>query len=139
MNTLFLTAAESTLFQSLSTELKEGWSVENEKGGAEETPEELDLRHQMVSLTDGGFRTFIDALKEAKSPGDFDQAASKIRAEDLSPDVLAEMFFTLGTKVTSAFVEYLLTKIETDEDIEGLAGITQMRHMLYEVNSQNNP
>ena len=133
--TLYLQANEKELFNALSEKLREGWTTEEETLTSDERPEELTMRYQMARFEDNGLAEFAKGAATAKTPEEFQKAAAEFDFTTLSQEQIAELFFTLGTKIMSKMIEHLLSKVENDEDLEGLAGLTQIRHMLLETNA----
>jgi hypothetical protein len=126
---------EREVFEGLSDELKDGWQVEEETLNANERPEELEMRYRMASLSDEACKKFCESAKEAKSTEEILKAAEQFDMSALPQHEAAELFFTLGTKVLSAMILYLLQNTNADEDMEGVAGLTEIRHMLFESNA----
>ena len=129
MTTLYLTAQEKSLFDGLPDSIKQGWTVEAEKSDAYETPEVLRMRMQMVDL--GKYPSALGILERLKNGEDL----RNINLEGLSPDVLRELAFTIGAKGMAVLISRLLKSARTDKDIEGLAGMSLIRHEILEVNS----
>lgn len=134
MNTLYLTADEEELFDALPDTLKEGWKTEKQEIEYVENPEELYLRYKIARFTDPMLEAFVLAVREAKNVGDFEKAASSVDVSAYSQEQLAELFFVLGVGVMSAMVVYVLKNAANDEDLEGIATMTDIRRMLMESN-----
>lgn len=135
MNVLRLTGAELERFQALPDALKEGWKTEEEDVSAAETGEELFLRYRIAHFTDPMMKKLADSALKAKTAKEMDAIIASFNITNMPQDQMAELFFVLGTRVVSAMVEHLLAVATTNEDLEGVAGITMIRKMLLEANS----
>lgn len=132
---LHLRAEEKTLFDGLPDGLKDGWKVEEEKLENDERPEELDMRYRIARFDNPVVKDAVDSARKAKTPEEFEKTASSLDISEFPPDLVAEFFFTIGTKLTGAIISYFLSQAKSDEDIEGIAGLTEIRHMLLEANA----
>jgi len=133
--TLYLWSDEKKLFDALSDELKDGWKVEGETLKEDEREEELAMRRSMFRCGDAACQQLVKAATSAKSAEDFERIVSDFDFSSLSQEQSAEIFFTLGTGVLSSLIEGALQLTESDEDLEGTAGLTEIRHMLLEANA----
>ncbi|MBU0458006.1 hypothetical protein KJ652_00370 [Patescibacteria group bacterium] len=129
LNTIHLTAEEKPQFDNFSDDLKEGWTVEDETIDAYEPPEVLKMRMQMVDL---------DKYPEALTILERLQSGEKlmdINLNDVGDDILRELAFTIGAKGMNVLIRSVLKSAKTDEDVEGLAGMTLIRHEILETNA----
>ena len=133
--TLYLRREEAKFFQSLSKDLQDGWQVEEEKGKANERPEELMMRYQMASFDHPSIKTFVESVRGAKSAGEIEKAAASFDLASLPQEQAAELFFVLGTNLIGKIIQYLLQKATRDEDLDGIAALTLIRHFLLEANA----
>lgn len=122
MNTLYLTGEERKLFEALSDPLKEGWTVEEERSTAYETAEELAMRQKMASFAE--FPQVAALAKQVEAGS----ALSALSLHDVPQEVLPELCFTIGAKGLSVLMASLLKEIQGDEDVEGLMGLSLLRH-----------
>ncbi|OIO55353.1 hypothetical protein AUJ46_01520 [Candidatus Peregrinibacteria bacterium CG1_02_54_53] len=122
MNTLFLTTEEQKVFQALPDKLREGWTMEVERLTAYETVEELAMRQKMAS-----FDEFpqIALLAKQVSEG---SALEKLSLHDVPQEVLPELCFTIGATGLTVLMAKLLSVMQNDEDLEGLMGLSLLRH-----------
>ncbi|MBU2259435.1 hypothetical protein KKC44_02400 [Patescibacteria group bacterium] len=129
MTTLHLTADEKKTFEKLPAQLQEGWTVEEETIDAYETPEVLTMRMKMADFKKyPEVETLVERMKDAKD----------IREVDLSgiqEGVLKEFAFTIGAKGLAAIIRFLLKETKTDADVQGLAGLSLMRHEILDTNA----
>ena len=132
---LLLTESERTIFDGLSEKLKEGWTVKTVKIHVFETSDELYMRYKIAHFTDPVCVALAKNAQNAKSAQEFEKIASSIDLSRVSQEQLAELFFVLGVRVMSAMISYLLAHATTDEDLEGIAVLTNVRQMLQESNS----
>ncbi|MBT3834856.1 hypothetical protein HOF56_01260 [Candidatus Peribacteria bacterium] len=133
-NTLKLRPNEKAIFDKLSDELKDGWQIEDEKLEAEETIEELKMRHDMFRGSET-CKKILDAMSGVKDEEALKKAASEMDFSSLAQEDAAELFFTLGTTAISAIIFGALEAADSDDDLEGIASLTEIRHMLFESNS----
>jgi hypothetical protein len=137
MNTLLLTAGEQKIFQSLPGSLQEGWTVTEQGTLSQETVAQLALRLKMARFNDPTLQNVVETLKAGMNSASLEQAASSVDLTKLSSEQLAELFFVLGIGVLNAMIAALLKRATTDEDVEGLSGLTQIRSLLSEANSSH--
>lgn len=127
--TLYLTADESAVFSALPESLREGWTVEPETGTAYEDDDVLKVRAGMARF---------DSYPELKG-----LAAQVASGTPLSPSqitkipesVLPELYFTMGARGVGRLIAMLLRNVKTDEDVEGLAGLTHIRRDILNTNA----
>jgi hypothetical protein len=132
---LHLRREEQSLFDALPDALKDGWKVKEETLSSFERPEELDMRYRMASFDHPACQELVGKVKNMKDASDIEKIVSEFDISSLSQVEMAELFFTLGTRVLSAMIRYTLQRTESDEDLEGIAALTEVRHMLFEANS----
>lgn len=117
------------MFEALSDELKEGWTVEEERSTAYETSEELSMRQKMSS-----FDEFPQVASLAKQVAD-GSPLEKLSLQDVPQEVLPELCFVIGATGLSVLVATLLKEMKNDEDVEGLMGLSLLRHEMLLSNS----
>jgi len=122
VNTLHLTDGEQKVFAALPEKLKEGWEVQEERSSAYESAEELSMRQQMVSFVE--FPQVAALAKQVEAGS----ALSTLSLHDVPQEVLPELCFTIGAKGLSVLMASLLKEIRSDEDVEGLMGLSLLRH-----------
>lgn len=129
---LYLTADEAAVFNAFNERLKEGWTIESISALSEESPSELLFRLRMAKVHDNALNSIIESLLKER---DIAAATRKIDFSKLSHAAMGELFFLLGVRVLSAMIRHALTDATTDEDIEGIAGLSHIRSMLSESNA----
>lgn len=132
MQTLHLTTTEQEWFAKLPESLRDGWSVEAVSSLYEESSEELSFRLRMAKTDRYPLKRIIDSLHGAKN---ITEAAQQIDLSTLNPEELGELCFLLGVNVLNAMVIRILANATSEEDLEGLAGITHIRNALSDVNA----
>jgi hypothetical protein len=138
METLNLTMDEQRVFASLPDELREGWKVMGQESMEEERPEQLELRYKMAHFDDPRLaKVFTTFNKQGRTSAALETAMKSVDMTKLSPEQLAELFFVLGIGVMNAMVTILLRSAKTDDDIEGIAGLTHIRSALYDANTSH--
>ncbi len=135
MKTLYLLPAEEKLLAALPGSITAGWTVEKETAVIIETADELKLRYRIANFTDPNVKALAESMKGAASSAEIEKILQTFDMQKLPQDQLAELFFTLGTKVTGWMITYVLSKAKDQEDMEGAAGLTLIRHMLIEANT----
>jgi hypothetical protein len=127
--TIYLTKDEQTVFDSLSEEVKTGWTVEEETLTCYETLRQI---HMRISLADfrhhPEVKNILEKIKNGMSP-------EKISLDSIDAQVQKELFFTIGARGVAAFIATLLPEIKDDEDVEALATFSSIRHELLSINA----
>lgn len=127
--TLYLTEAESAEFCALSEGLREGWTVEIETGTAYEDDDVLKVRAGMARF---------DSYSELRGLAQQVASGTPLTAaqiEKIPESVLPELYFTMGARGVARLIAMLLRNVKTDEDIEGLAGLSHIRHDILATNA----
>ncbi len=129
-NTLYLTAAEQKIYDNLSDKLKEGWTMEQETAANAhfESDEVLRMRREMSTLSDHpALKAFIEEFQNnpSKTP----------QLPVLSDEIMGEFFFVIGASGMTPFIGSLLSTAANDDDIKGIASLSEMRHQLLLINA----
>jgi len=132
MNTLYFTRQEQELFSALPESLKEGWTVKSVETLHEESSDELFFRLRMAKVQNYALKAVIDSLKKKS---DLAEAVKHIDFTTFSSEAQGELFFLLGVRVLTAMILSVLAHAMSDEDLEGLAGLTYIRDSLSAVNA----
>lgn len=127
--TVYLTADEATIFERLPSSVREGWTVEREEGTAYEDVEVLRIRAGMARFE--SYPALAAAAAGIVRTGTVD--ATLLR--DMPEEMVPELCFTIGARGLSALVVSLLGNVQTDRDVQWLAGMTQIRHQMLETNA----
>lgn len=137
MATLYLTADEKKRFMALPESAREGWEVSDETQKTYERPEELKMRMLMLDGGSPGMKHLAQKAATVKAAG---SAPDVVRAlGEIPRDVLLTAFFTMGAAGIQAIVASLLSGSPTDEQMQALSELTQLRHMLLETNVEVPP
>jgi len=129
---LHLTKDEQKLFDALSDSLKEGWEVHDETLTAFESDDVLRIRLSMARLSKfPPTERIIKDVQGGKMP-------TPDMLDEIPEDILPTFFFTIGAKGVAAMMWILLQKIKDDEDIQGLAALSLIRHDILATNSSIN-
>ncbi len=128
---LYLTADEKKLFAKLPEDLREGWEVKDEKGKYKDTEKKRMLRLTFMKLTSPELRKFQNAAQKASSIEKLMQLIQSVDLLKSSEDDLIELFFALGPVGMGFIVSTLLTEAKTDQDIDGVALISGIRHSFH--------
>ncbi len=128
MTPLHLTLAEQSLFKKLPASLQEGWEVKEETSQAYETDEQLQMRFQMASFKkDAAVQNLATKLQAGKQ-------IEKLSLDAVPAHFLQELYFTIGARGVTTFMAVLLQNLGTDEDVQALAGLSQIRHEILQTN-----
>lgn len=127
--TLFLTPAEQKRFDAFEDALKEGWQVEDETIDAMESQEVLRMRSRMADFDQyPEVKKLMEKVEQGETP-------DALRLDDIPENILHELAFTLGAVGLTSLMEALFDAVSSDEDIQGLAGFSHLRHEILAVNS----
>jgi len=119
--TLYLTAEERTAFDAFSEDLREGWDVKEETSDAYETSDELNMRAHMASFPEW-MKELAEKIMEEKT--------EDISLDAVPEEALPDLFFTIGAQGVSWLMGLFIKNVKTDEDLQGLAAFSQIRHEL---------
>jgi hypothetical protein len=133
--TLYLTAAEQKMFDALPADRRDGWKLQNVTLVMEDD-KAIAVRAHMAHFDNPGMEKAAKALETAETQQDFDAISKMVRFDTFTPEQIAELFFVLGVKTMTGFIGYLLLSAKNDEDIEGVAYISELRRLLSETNSE---
>jgi hypothetical protein len=137
MGTMFLTTSERAVFDALPRALREGWveRTKEEGGTAYESEKQRETRLRIVAEEYKRYphlqRIAEGALKqvaEGKGPED-------LSLEEIPQDALMPLLFSLGASGVSALIEALLGDVKSDEDLSGIAALSEVRHAILESNA----
>ena len=129
---LYLRTAEKKVFDELPTKLKDGWTVTKEEEQGDDRPEELLMRRRMTRFD--ALPECKDAMHQAQAGKDISACLSRIASSPSSGPALGELCFVLGTQVVSALLRAALRMVKTDEDLQGIAGLSAIRHAMIATN-----
>ena len=130
MNTLYLTAAEQAKFQTVSDALKDGWEVTPETIDAYETTYQLWIRANMMELNEfPEIKQMILALRDGKP-------VDPTTIQNIPDEALPEVLFTIGARGITILMTILFDRIESDEEIAAIAGLSHLRHDVLEANAK---
>lgn len=128
---IYLTAAEKSVFESLSEELRDGWSVEDEQLEKYETVRQISMRYHLADFKfHPEVETLIKRILDGESPDIVD-------VEKLDPEVMKEVFFLIGARGVKSIIDTLMKNISNDDDIELLMTLSTVRHKLLEINQSS--
>lgn len=128
MATLMLTAEEKKLFSKLPEGLQEGWEIKEETLTSYESNEDLKIRASIAGFDD--HPAVQKLLKTVQEGG----AIDRIPLDAIPQNVFEELMFTIGARGMDRFIRALLSQCKKDEDLQGVAGLSALRHALLEGN-----
>lgn len=130
MINIFLNAEERKRFDALSAEFTKGFTVTDETSKAYETDYELVIRANMADLsTFPAFKQMFDDLRAGKKT---DVGMIK----EIPEEALPEVMFTIGARGIAMLMDEAFDHVESAKDMEGVAGLSVLRHDILTSNSQ---
>lgn len=129
-NTLYLTAVEREIFAALPKDVIAEWNLEPETGAAYETSDVLRVRAGMARFD--SYPELLALTAQAATSGKPIDAGVLAHVPE---SVLPELYFTIGACGLSAVIPVLLTQVKTDDDLEGVAGLSVARHDILRTNA----
>lgn len=129
--TLYLTDEEKTVFDKLSDELKEGWTVETAVIDYEETPQKQRIRFDVMNIQSPALQEFQEKTKEAKTKGEIGVLAAELDFSSFNDVDLTEIFYALGPVSIGILIAQFLSGVQSDEDIQGILGMSILRNLLF--------
>ncbi len=127
---LYLTADESTVFQSLPDAVRDGWKVEREERTYADSPEKKATRISLMRLHDRKLLDFQKKAQTAQSDRELAAALASMDLKGVAEDDLAELFFALGPTALSMLIAELLAAAKNDSDLEDIASLTAIRESI---------
>ena len=127
--TLYLTAPEQKIFESLPKDLQEGWTVENEAGEHYESVRQISMRYQMADFSAyPELQNVAETLKQGKD-------LSSFSLDDFPAEALKELFFVMGARGVNSLIQTLIHELKNDADVEALSALSTVRHELLSINA----
>lgn len=130
MNTLYLTTAERSLYESLSEAVRDGWETVDETLTYNDNPKKQMLRLSLVRLHDPSLVKLRDKAIATSTP---EEMTTLLQSQDLSlvgEDDLAQLCFALGPAALGRLIEIMLKDVSNDKDMEGVTALTVIRHSI---------
>jgi len=131
-NTLHLSQKEQELFNGLSEDFKEGWTIQPEALSYADTESKRAIRLSLLHLHTPGLLDLQESVRKSKNKEEFQKALEETDLSVITEGDLYELFFALGPEPMFPLVEYLFSKVETDEDMMVISAMTNLRHGLLE-------
>lgn len=131
--TLYLRPCEQEILENLPQDLISSYLVEEEALTQYETPTELVVRMRLVaSDTHPEVRELVLTILEVLQQG-----------KPLDPSILSTVpheslpvvYFGMGALGLSALIETVLPSVRQQSQLDGIAGLSKIRHLLLEANS----
>lgn len=127
---LYLTADEKKVFDGLSGDVREGWTVEEETSDISDTAEKMSMRMELMRFDDPSLAAFQSKVSGASSLEDLATLIQQTDLSDVNEDSLAELFFALGPVVLTRLIGPLLADVKSDAHMSSLEALTGIRHSL---------
>ena len=128
---LYLTAEEKAVFDGLSDELKEGWTVVVENIDYEETPMKQRIRFDVMNVQSPGLQDFQEKAKAVSTKEEIETLASELDFSAFNDVDITELFYALGPFSIGELITRFLGEAKVDEDIQGILGMSALRHLLF--------
>lgn len=128
-NLLYLTAAEAARFEALAPDVRDGWVVEPETQTVYETPRQLRMRRH-ISRFDA--QLDLRALAERADKN----GVESVTIDDIPEAILPQFCFMIGARGVEMLLGHAWEEVKTDEDLQGIAALSQIRHELLALNAQ---
>lgn len=133
MATLYLRACEQELVGNLPSDLAELLPIEEEASMEYETHTELVVRMRLVaSDAHPEVRELVLNILETLQQG---RDLDPLLLNTVPHESLPVVYFGMGALGLSALIEVLIPSVKTQSDLEGIAGLSKIRHLLLEANS----
>ena len=130
LTNVYLTAGEKSQFDSLSDELKEGWSIIDQAVDYKDTPERFKMRLSFLNVRDPKLLAFKELLEKTKNKAEAISLLEDTDLSDIKQPELAQLFFTLGPDAVTSLIGGMLASVKNDKDIEGIAALSMIRNQL---------
>lgn len=131
MMTLYLTAFEQKLLRS--DMLKDWkWGLEEEFIGEFESTEELDARMKLISS--GKFPEMQKLAAKISATMERGETLDSLLPDDFTDSAFLLLLFGIGTLGMSGLIEVLLQNAKSFDDLEGIAALSEARHILLQAN-----
>jgi polysaccharide pyruvyl transferase CsaB len=130
MNTLFLTATERAQYDALPSDIRDGWNVSDEILTYADTAQKQIMRLSLVRLHDPSLVELRRKMSETKTQEDMLALVASMDVRLVNEDDLAELFFAIGPSMLSQLIQLLLSRVQSDKDMEGVTAISVIRHTI---------
>lgn len=135
MSTLYVTSEEKELFQALPDSVTSAWDgdIEVETLESYESSSELIVRMRLVT-SDGHpeVREFVfNTLEKLQNGGELHANV----LDDVPSESLPVVFFGIGAIGLAAIIEMTLHKVQDADDLDGLAALSLVRHIILQTNA----
>ena len=129
--TLFLTADERTLFETLPDNLCEGWEMKEESGAYRDSDRQRVLRCSLLNFTDPKLIALQKSVINAKTPRELLRQAGSFDFSKASPSDMAELFFAIGPDGLSLLISGFLLQAKDQSTMCGIALLANARHEFF--------
>ena len=92
------------------------------------------MRQLMLQENDPTVRAFVQKIATIRTVKNSEDLMRQVGA--LPEKLIATVCFTVGATGLGTFIGQLLTSAKVDEDLKGIAYLSQFRHMLLESNAE---
>ena len=127
MTTMYCTPRERAIAARWSPTIGDRIDLRDEADIPPDTPEALRLRCDSLRIRGN---PMIEKIQEQSKTMSFDDALAGIARTDTSTssEALLQCMFALGPEILSLLIEELMTRVRTQEDAEGVALFSRIRH-----------
>lgn len=130
--TFYFTAEERKAFAALSEALRNGWSVEEERGTSTDDLAHRDMRLHLLRVRSPKVTTIVKKALQENTVEGIARILNDTDLKGVHDADLAELFFVLGPGPLSILILNVLRSAKTDEDLQGIMALTVIRHSLFQ-------
>ncbi len=132
MSTIYLTPAETKVFEALDAEKKQGYTVETETLTYEDSPKRQKIRFSFLNVIDPELVRLKNEALAATSDEVFLELARSIDIRKMEESQMADVFFALGPTVIGLLLAEILSQAKAKDDVDCVADLSSMRHVMLE-------
>lgn len=132
MNTLYLTATEQSLYDSLSDALRDGWTTTDETLTFRDTDHRRRIRFEMLKLDDPRMQHFMEKAAQTETAEALDALIKGTDFTEVSDADFSELMFAIGPDGVTILLHAALKTAKDDDDVAYAAELSNVRHGLLE-------
>jgi hypothetical protein len=132
MNTLYLTATEQSLYDSLSDALRDGWTTKDESLTFRDTDHRRRIRFEMLKLDDPRMQHFMEKASQTETADALDALIKGTDFTEVSDADFSELMFAIGPDGVTTLLHAALKTAKDDDDVAYAAELSNIRHGLLE-------
>ena len=129
---LHLTADESAAFAKLPPSLTKGLVVEAETLEFEDTKDRRKMRFELLRLSDPTFQAMQQRIAAAKNESEFSEVLKTLDFSKVGNRDFSRLLYALGPDALGLIIADVLGNITTRDDLDLLAALAGLRHLMLE-------